>query len=566
MILLALLYDLHGPSIIALTSFLRQGPDEEFTRKMSEHLLNEVQNELEDELVQLEVNGTHVLARRVARTTFLVLLADSDDIALTEKSRLDSYAHEISALIEDDSLRTARLEFQRITLDHLSTRVRICFFSEKNPKPNNHTGIAVANLLESCIDNKSPFTSSLHLGPFEVYATLKSFDEIPQSGWPDWLRSVDAFAIVVSEAIQDSLLLGDTLRSIRANSNAEILVIPASDNELELSRDLENSYFLTLCDSVTKDPIDLLLSVLAISGFTFTLPEIARETWMLQEMPSDTTKKDEDQVDKGHQAFFVISKETGEARFTYLYEEDSDFIEMTPNVVAAISQFQLDTRSPSYTSVFNAGGLKYVIIERSNLVFTLVTGNREDVEVTRARFSFLPDLYLDESPENYEGSENLYSSPPFTLKLLATLPPYDLPPRIVPLRATEPDWDRFESGLVRDFLSAVWQSLDGKKTLESLATGSGPEMVIGALHLLHRMGFVEWRIRITKDDIPLLIGSIDDGTRKLYSHIDAIARETDGLASIQEISEQMGVQTEVLITVFAELYRRGIIRLRDTST
>ena len=91
-------------------------------------------------------------------------------------------------------------------------------------------------------------------------------------------------------------------------------------------------------------------------------------------------------------------------------------------------------------------------------------------------------------------------------------------------------------------------------------------MVVGALHLLHRMDFVEWGIHIGREDIPLLVGNIDEDTHNLYSHIDSIVKEINGLSSISEISERMGVQTEVLITVFAELYRRGIIRLRDTST
>ncbi|NHJ13867.1 MAG: hypothetical protein EAX95_09320 [Candidatus Thorarchaeota archaeon] len=566
MILSSMLYDLHGPSVLASASFLRKGPNEEIISRISEHLLDKVQSGLADEFLQLELEGTPAFVRRVAETTFLVLLADSHDLALGEESRFDSYAQEIAALIEDDSLRTARIEFQRISTKYLATPVHICFFSDRNPTPENRTGIAVSKLLQSRVDEESVFTSALMLGPFEVYCASSSFDAIPHNDWPEWLRSVDTFVIVVSGVLDDPMALGDTLRHIRANSNAEILVVPASDDELELARDLENSYFLTLCDSVSTDPIDLILSVLAISGFTFTLPEIAKETWLLEEISSSRTTKDEVQIDKGHQAFFVISRETGDARFTYLYEEDPVFIEMTPNVVAAVSQFQLDFKSPTSTSVFSAGGLKYVIIERSNLVFTLVTGEREDVEITRARFSFLPDLYLDESPENVESSGNLYSSPPFTLKLLATLPPEDLPPRIIPLRMTEPDWSKFESDSVRDFLSAVWQSLDGKKTIAGIATGSGPEMVIGALHLLHRMGFIEWRIRISKVDIPILTGSIDENTRALYSHIESIAEEIDGAASIEVISEHLGVQTEVLITVFAELYRRGIIRLRDTST
>jgi hypothetical protein len=563
-ILSSVLYDLQGPKVLATSSFLRQAPYEDFISKISEQLLAIVESDEQEKAHRFDIDGNQAIVHRVGDATFLIVLCDSDEVKVPEETGIDAFAKELVDVISTDSLRKARLDFGEISRKHLATRVSICFFSDTSPSTSDNSGNAVAKLLEARLDEVSVFTKPLLLGPFEVYATRADFRDIPEENWPEPLRKIDSFVLVASKPLEDQAALGDALRKIRVNSTSEILVVPGSDSELELARDLENSFFMTLCDSVSSDPVDLLLSVLAISGFTFSHPELAKEKWFVQDVAlslEETT--DELPEDMGHQAFFVINKATGEARFTYLYERDSVFMQTAPNVVAAVSMFQLDSASPTSTSVFRAGGLKYVIIERSSLIFTLVTGEREDVEVTRSRFSFLPDLYLDESPENVESSEDLYSAPPFTLKLLATLPPEDLGGRALPYRLDEPEWDRFESGLVRDFLTAVWGSIDGKVALSDLATGNGTEMIVGALHLLRRMGSIEWRTKIVPGDIPILTGRMDDETSGLYSHLESITEKIDGNRSISQIGEELNVQPDVLLTVFAELYRRSAIDFKE---
>ncbi len=564
MILSSVLYDLHGPKVLATSSFLRREPEEDFISRMSEKLLAIVEANEKETAQKFDLDDIQVFVHRVGDATFLLVLCDEDEVKVTEETGIDALAKEIAGLITDESLREARLNFVEISRKHLAAKVRICFFSDATPSRLDNSGNAVAKLLEARLDEVSVFTKPMLLGPFEVYATRADFRDIPESEWPDPLRAIDSFVLVASKSLEDRAALGVALRRIRANSSSEILVVPGSDNELEMARDLENSFFITLCDSVSSDPVDLLLSVLAISGFTFTHPELAKEKWHIHDVAlSIETPTDELPEDMGHQAFLVINKETGEARFTYLYERDSVFMQTASNVVAAVTMFQLDSASPTSTSVVRAGGLKYVIIERSSLIFTLVTGDREDVETTRARFAFLPDLYLDESPENVDSSEDLYSSPPFTLKLLATLPPEDLGGRALPFKLEEPEWERFESGLVRDFLFAVWSSIDGNLALSDLATGNGTEMVVGALHLLRRMGSIEWRTKILPEDTPILKGQMDDETAGLYSHLELITEKIDGIRSISQIGEELNVQPDVLLTVFAELYRRGAIDVRE---
>jgi len=234
-----------------------------------------------------------------------------------------------------------------------------------------------------------------------------------------------------------------------------------------------------------------------------------------------------------------------------------------PNVVAAITSFNMGSTEANKTSVVQVGNLVYALIEVDDLIFTLVTGPTDNVESLRLQFSFLPDLWKDESPDFLTSSEDPYSSPPFTLKLLATLPPEEFHGKVKPFRSKEPEWSRFESKEVSDFLHAVWNSLDGTIELSRLANGSGPKMTLGAIHFLKAMGSIQMKLDITETNIPILCGDIDQETRKLYSHLDQIVSLMDGNHTVKQISQETRIQQSVLITVISDLYSRGIVNIED---
>jgi hypothetical protein len=289
-------------------------------------------------------------------------------------------------------------------------------------------------------------------------------------------------------------------------------------------------------------------------------PDAAFSTWLVDESidwsPSRILPKGKA---LGHQAFFVIDKETGTPVFTYYYEPSSIVLERAPNVVAAISMFHLDPASPNRTSVFQTGDLKYAIIERENLIFTLITGDKEDVESIRSRFSFLPDLYFDEAPDQGVNPNDQYEAPAFTIKLLATLPPEHLGSRMAPYKVEEPNWDRFRDPSVRDFLNAVWDSLDGKKTMSQLVGKGGPVMVLGAVHLLKAMGAIKAKPILNSKDVPLLLAEPEQDLYGLFSHLKEIVRLIDGKRSIEDIAKATGIAANVLLTVFSQLHQRWIV-------
>lgn len=564
MITKAMLFDLLGPKVLALKCFFNERISRDFllsvVDKYSEHM-----SELTNNPVAASIDENIVYLSRVNESTLVAATTDSQEAIEEELQAVESIGTKMRNIVARTPVRDAKNMFAPMVDDELRKRIHVCFICDSNSPQQNHSGSAALRMVKVLNAGGASKARAASIGPFGVYVKQMTIDQIAGSEWNEELERVGVFAFIVFPPITDGRKIGAMTRKIRGNSSGKLLIIPGSDAELEAARNLESSHFMELCDSVSSTPSDLLLSVLATSGYTDMHLELARERWSIDESIDEDieTTPGKDGL-LGHQAFFVIDKDSGEARFIYLYDKDAVYMATAPNVVAAISQFQLDSASPTSTSVFSAGGLKYAIIERSDIVFTLITGDKEDVEVMRERFSFLPDLYLDEAPENQESSGGLFESPPFTLKLLATLPPEDLPGRIAPQRVQAPDWERFESDLVKDFLLAVWNSLDGHKTISELTSSTGgPDMVMGAIHLLKRMEAINWKVRIFPEDVPSIVSPITEEVRSLYSHVDSIVDHVDGHRTISEIGAQLGVDSSVLIAVFGELHRRGNITFKE---
>jgi hypothetical protein len=198
----------------------------------------------------------------------------------------------------------------------------------------------------------------------------------------------------------------------------------------------------------------------------------------------------------------------------------------------------------------------------------LITGQSQDAESIRTKFAYLPDLFLESRPPKIENPDDLYTFPPFTLKLLATVPPYEWPRELIPSRLNPPEWNRFESDWMNEFLRTVWLSIDGSKTIDDLQTDDGPGMVLGALHFLKRIGAIEGKFRVFPNYIPVLLEEVDSTTKGLYSGLNTVIDYIDGKHTIGEIALACGIDQNVLITVFTELQKRGLLQFkinRDTS-
>lgn len=555
MIVAALLYDLKSFRVVVSASFMRKETEQGIVQSAVERYHELVQTDSKRRCVPLTVDDTGVCLQPVGEMGLVIGISDSHDVSAEDLRRMGEFKKRLGDRVPREIKGSFAKEFD----SGFRKSVSFCFITSESPSAEDKAGTAIVNLMHR-LGATGMLSRPLPLGPLAVSVAKLSADKILGASWPSELESVDALAVITGLPVMSGSTFGNLLSKIRKSSSSPVLIIPSSDDQLEAARELETRFDVQLCDFVSGKPTDLLLSVSATAGLTDMHPELARETWKMDDTVDEMPRPKTAPVRVlGHQAFFVIDSKTGEPVFTYYYESKSKVLERAPNVVAAISMFDLDSTSPNKTSVFQTGDLKFAIIERERLIFTLITGDKEDVESIRSRFSFLPDLYFDEAPEIHSNPDDLYAAPAFAIKLLATLPPEHLGSRMVPYRVREPEWSRFQSDAVSDFLKAVWKTLDGKRNMSQLAAGSGPVMVLGAIHLLKKMGAISAKPVVLSSEVPSVVADPDRELFAMYSHLKEILNLTDGRHSITEIGEAAGVTPSVLVMVFSELHKRGCV-------
>jgi len=562
MIVNAVLYDLLGSKALGHIAFSHDTVSEDFLQRVVEIYYQLIQEDSAREFVTTEIEGSGTIICKVSKVTLVVGVTDTGNVTDDDVELMRQFSDAVVKRVEQSSVRVFKEEFASLAEDLLRERIRICFITGEDPSFEDKSGSAVEMLFKTRGLKERAYTLPTAIGPFGVEIMRISHDEIIKADWSEELSDADVFALIVSPPLPTSDRVEQVVLRIRDESSSELIIIPGSDSQLELAREYEELYGLELCDSVSPKPTILLLSVMAIAGFSDMHPELALENWSVDTSVDQVITSDESKDDAlSHQAFFVVDRRTGEAAYSYYYEEKSTLLEISPNIVAAISAFKFDPATPTETSVFQTGDLNYIIIERNEYVYTLITGKDADVEKLREKFSFLPDLFMDEVPEVIDTPTDLFRSPPFTLKLLATLPPESIPGRMAPSQARALLWERFENAPLRDFLEAVWTKLDGTLTMSRLVPGKGPEIMLGAIHLLNRLGAIKFDLRIGPDDSPVLSGVPDDEVLSLYSRVDEILALVDGTRTIVDIANQLALQPSVLVTVFAELHRREIVTI-----
>ncbi len=558
----AYLIDLIGSKILSEMSFENESIVKTRFGLIMERVYDVVEREPDAECTTISAVDFKCLVGRLDERTALLCVIEGEQCDAEEMSSFKKLRTAIQDLIASSSALEEKDSFPSMASDILQKEVRVCFISPSKPLPGNRTGLAVSRIVEQKKKNGSFFTSPFSFGPLGVRFCQIDLDAAASQGLPSEMQSCNVYTIVVnSEAETDEIR--SVVSRVREVHSDEIVIVPGHEECLELARNLEYELDLVLSDASSGDSTHLVLSTLAMSGLTDMHPELAMKRWRTELFEKDEQDRvlSEEKV-LGHQAFFVVDKNLGDAVYTYYYESKSTVLSRAPNIVAALSMFNVESMQQMKTEVFKAGNLTYIMIERGDLIFTLITGNRGDVDELRQTFSFLPDLYADEQPEEVAAGDDLYASPPFTLKLLATLPPETLSNRMAPYRLSAPDWDRFKSELVRDFLMAVWNTVDGSLTIETIVQGAGPKMSLGAIHLLKALDSIGFDLLITSEDIPQMSSPPDPEVLKLYADLERILRAVDGAKTIKAISGVTGIDVGVVLHVLRDLHKRGMVAFK----
>ncbi len=561
MITHAVLHDLFSGRTLSTVSFLTDKIEDTKLARAIEVYFSLVTNGSGEGESIIDVNGEKTLLYRIGEHLLTIIITDDHkvDDDIVGKSR------ELSDILTgmEETLRTRNMskKFEEVAKSTLLAPIHLCVIYPRDFTTSTPTMDAI-NQLWNYLREDSINPQTLQIGPFSLMAHLFGFDELEESQFETVSAIADGFVLVVGGTITTLDEIHEAVRFIGEKPNAPILVVPASDNELEYTRSLELELNVILCDAVSSRPIYLLVSALSMLGLTNYHPELAMEKMIADEIVIKSKEEIVDEEILGHQAFFVVDRKNGASLYSHYYEEPSTVLERAPNVIAAITLFDVGEDEEIKTSVFETGELIYILIEFENLIFALVTGRGHDVEDLRERFSFLPELWKAESPEDVVDSTNPYETVPFTLKLLATLPPENLPQSVTPVCTKEPRWEKFRSENVRDFLRAVWSSLSGDYKLSQLVRGTGPQMTLGALHMLKTLDAIDFKVKLDDEDTLIAIAKPDDEMKQMYTHIESIMSQISGEAKVKDIAKNLGIEQSVLQTVLRELIKRDIIKIK----
>ncbi len=542
----AVLYDIRSYKTLVSHSFHVEPTDDTDLENIANAFFETLGDAISDSCIEIEHNQESVLICRVEE--FVILVCYPEDGYLEENKQLaNNLASTYRERVEKMGQRPARELFTHLVERELRKRRKICFiYTSKSLQ-------SIKSINRLC-DNLDAF----NVGPYSTFFIRAPYSDISHA--EDVLKSSDIVVMVISSEIASNLLI-QAIEFLRKNSISMIVVLPETDEDLELAREYEMNYDLILCDSVEVSPSYLTLSILAVTGHIDMHPELAEKRLKIDGLSKTPTSIESSS--SGLQAFFVIDKYLGEPRYSFYYHEKSKILERAPNLLAAISMFKIEPLGSDETSVVQTGELKYAVIEKENLLFTMVTGTDEDIEQIREKFGSLPALYLEDPPNQLMDSEDLYNSPAFTLKLLATFPPKFWPKHYTPIKQSEPEWARFSIPLVREFMHTVWNTIEEKTRLDNLIEGESSGLLLGALHLLELLGYITVSLVLEKNDIPIRLRELTNELKRIYSGLDELFELIDGNQSIDQIAYKASIDLSVVIMVLTELLRQNIISIRE---
>ncbi|MEM4736172.1 MAG: hypothetical protein QXS20_10710 [Candidatus Thorarchaeota archaeon] len=547
---------MRGPKVLEEVTVLSQSLD----AKQLDHILEWYYGIASDEHIgscaSAKIHGRGVVVCRLTSELVLIAVPESGEVRAQDLNMVRQMVEQLS---QQEDMGGLRSQFRRKAYSALVTLTKLAIIVPENIASEKAIGRVVAELIERKRPSSGALVQEFEIGRYRVRLLLFTPDQADMATGPDWNRDSSVFSVVPLAMAPDSVV--SLVHQLRHRSSMPTVVV-VPENAPELVEMLEGEDVALIPEEDYQLPSDIVISIMRASGL-INMPETeVRRRWKIDEcLDQSITPSRQEKTTRGHQAFLVVDKMTGEATFAYHYQE-SPMLKRMSNIVAAISSFKIQVDDLGKTSVFTVGDLNYLVIEKKDLLFTLVTSQDEDLEALRERFSFLPELYFDEQPAvDVKDTHDPYSARPFLIKLLATIPPERARPRYVPYKLQAPDWTRFSDESVAEFLKALWNIIDGRVTLGRFMTEEGPRMALGGIYFLKSMNCVDFRLVLTPNDRPRVTKRPDDHVLSAYKDLGDVLELADGMLTVDEISSLTGVDLSVLLRVFGDLYRREIIDL-----
>jgi hypothetical protein len=264
MIVNAVLFDLLGSKALASLSFSKEEVTDEFLQLIVETYYQLMQEDSAREFVTTDIDGKSTCICKVSEVTIIVGVSDTSPIPEADVERMKQFQEASSKEIQQSSVRDFKEEFTGIADALLRERFRVCFITGTDPSYEDKSGSAVDSIIQNRGQKERLYSAPLLIGPYAIEVMRISHDEMIKVDWSEDLSSASLFVLVVSPPLPTADRVEQIVMRIREESTSQLVVVPGSDNQLELAREYEDLYGLELSD-VSSQPTHLLLSSMAIA-------------------------------------------------------------------------------------------------------------------------------------------------------------------------------------------------------------------------------------------------------------------------------------------------------------
>ena len=176
----AMLFDLLGPKVLASKYFFNEQITRDFllsvVDKYSEHM-----SELMINPVAASIDGNIVYLSRVNESTLVVATTDSQESIEEELQAVESIGTKMRTIVATTPVRDAKNMFAPMVDDELRKRIHVCFICDSKSPQQNHSGSAALRMAKILNAEESSRARVANVGPFSVYVTQMTIDQIADS-------------------------------------------------------------------------------------------------------------------------------------------------------------------------------------------------------------------------------------------------------------------------------------------------------------------------------------------------------------------------------------------------
>ena len=248
MIVNAVLFDLLGSKALASISFSKEKVTDEFLQSIVETYYQLMQEDSAREFVTTEIEGKSTCICKVSEVTIIVGVSDTIPISDPDIERMKRFQEASTKDILQSSVRDFKEEFTALADALLRERLRVCFIASKDPSFEDKPGTAVESILQNRGQKGRRYSAPLLIGPYGVEVMRISHDELVKVDWSEDLSSASLFVLVISPPFPTADRVEQIVLRIRDESESQLVVVPGSDEQLELAREYEDLYGLDLSD------------------------------------------------------------------------------------------------------------------------------------------------------------------------------------------------------------------------------------------------------------------------------------------------------------------------------